>query len=133
MRLAMNTHMAERTRVTEPISMARHRNVSYRARAWSDENLGGLRRWAETVESEGCALLGQVQDPGREYAHVHGGEVGVIADVAFVAYATPRLPEHALAAPLGAAGIEVHRVGDCALPLGLLAATTQGHAAGMTV
>ena len=85
MHLAMNTHMASRTRVTEqlinyhaararggaalivtePISMARHQNVAYRARAWNDENLDGLKRWAEAVESAGCALLGQVQDPGR--------------------------------------------------------------------
>ena len=28
--------------VTEPISMAPHQNVSYRARAWNDDNLDGL-------------------------------------------------------------------------------------------
>ena len=82
---SMNTHMAANMRVTEqlidyhgararggaamivtePISMARHQNVSYRARAWSDENLDGLMRWADAVESQDCALLGQIQDPGR--------------------------------------------------------------------
>ncbi len=82
---SMNTHMAEATRVTErliqyhanrarggaalivtePISMARHQNVSYRARAWNDNNLDGLKRWADAVESEDCRLLGQIQDPGR--------------------------------------------------------------------
>ncbi len=82
---SMNTHMAENTRVTdrliqyhanrarggaalivtEPISMARHQNVSYRARAWNDDNLDGLKRWANAVESEDCRLLGQIQDPGR--------------------------------------------------------------------
>ena len=82
---AMNTHMAHDTRVTdrliryhaerarggaamivtEPISMAPHQNVSYRARAWNDDNLDGLKRWAEAVESEDCRLLGQIQDPGR--------------------------------------------------------------------
>ena len=82
---SMNTHMAENTRVTErliqyhanrarggaalivtePISMARHQNVSYRARAWNDDNLDGLKRWADAVESEDCRLLGQIQDPGR--------------------------------------------------------------------
>jgi 2,4-dienoyl-CoA reductase-like NADH-dependent reductase (Old Yellow Enzyme family) len=82
---SMNTHMAAQTRVTtqlidyhaararggaalivtEPISMARHQNVSYRARGWNDENLDGLKRWAEAVESEDCRLLGQIQDPGR--------------------------------------------------------------------
>jgi len=82
---AMNTHMAADRRVTqqlidyhaararggaamivtEPISMARHQNVSYRARAWNDDNLDGLKRWAGAVESEDCRLLGQIQDPGR--------------------------------------------------------------------
>ena len=38
--------------------MARHQNVSYRARAWNDDNLDGLKRWADAVESEDCRLLG---------------------------------------------------------------------------
>lgn len=82
---SMNTHMAEKTRVTErlinyhaerarggaalivtePISMARHQNVSYRARAWNDDNLDDLKRWAQAVEPHDCRLLGQIQDPGR--------------------------------------------------------------------
>lgn len=82
---AMNTHMAASRRVTqqlidyhaararggaamivtEPISMAHHQNVSYRARAWNDDDLDGLKRWADAVESEDCRLLGQIQDPGR--------------------------------------------------------------------
>src|ERR1044071_1530578 len=77
---AMNTHMAAQTRgttqlvdyhaararggaaliVTEPISMARHQNVSYRARAWNDDDLDGLQRWAHTVESQDCRLRRQV-------------------------------------------------------------------------
>ena len=81
----MNTHMGESTGVTrrlidyhaararggaalivtEPISMEHHQNVSYRVRAWNDDNLDGLKRWAEAVESEDCRLLGQLQDPGR--------------------------------------------------------------------
>ena len=67
------------------------------------------------------------------YVNVYSGEAGVIPDVAFVAYSTPRVPEDALAAPLRAKGIEVHLVGDCALPRGLLAATAEGHAAGNAV
>ncbi len=82
---SMNTHMAHDTKVTdqliqyhanraqggaamivtEPISMARHQNVPYRARAWNDDNLDGLKRWADAVESHDCRLLGQIQDPGR--------------------------------------------------------------------
>jgi 2,4-dienoyl-CoA reductase-like NADH-dependent reductase (Old Yellow Enzyme family) len=67
------------------------------------------------------------------YANVYSGESGVIPDVGFIAYSTPRVPEDALAAPLRAAGIEVHLVGDCALPRGILAATAEGHAAGNAV
>lgn len=82
---SMNTHMAINTRatdkliqysanrarggaaliVTEPISMAPHQNVKYRARGWNDDNLDKLKRWAEAVESQDCRLLGQIQDPGR--------------------------------------------------------------------
>jgi dimethylglycine catabolism A len=67
------------------------------------------------------------------YANVYSGETGVIADVGFSAYSTPRVPEDALAAPLRAAGIDVHLAGDCALPRGILAATAEGHAAGNAV
>jgi hypothetical protein len=67
------------------------------------------------------------------YTNVYSAETGVIPDIAFVAYSTPRVPENALAAPLRAAGIEVHLIGDCALPRGLLAATSEGHAAGNAV
>ncbi len=82
---SMNTHMAENTRVTdqliqyhanrarggaalivtEPISMARHQNVTYRARGWNNDNVDGFKRWADAVESQDCRLLAQIQDPGR--------------------------------------------------------------------
>ncbi len=67
------------------------------------------------------------------YVNVYGGETTTIADVAFIAYSTPRLPEDTLAAALRTAGIEVRLVGDCALPRGVLAATAEGHAAGNAV
>lgn len=82
---AMNTHMADNTRVTaaliqyhvnrarggaamivtEPISLAHHQNVYYRSRGYNDDNLDMLKRWADGVESHDCRLLGQLQDPGR--------------------------------------------------------------------
>ena len=37
----------------------------YKVRCWNDDNLEGLRRWAEAVETRDCRLLGQIQDPGR--------------------------------------------------------------------
>lgn len=51
--------------VTEPLSMAPHQNIPYKVRVWNDDNLEGLERWADAVESEDCRLLGQIQDPGR--------------------------------------------------------------------
>jgi 2,4-dienoyl-CoA reductase-like NADH-dependent reductase (Old Yellow Enzyme family) len=51
--------------VTEPLSLAPHQSIPYKVRAWNDDNLDGLKRWADAVESQDCRLLGQVQDPGR--------------------------------------------------------------------
>ena len=51
--------------VTEPLSMAPHQKIPNKVRVWNDENLEGLKRWADAVESEDCRLLGQIQDPGR--------------------------------------------------------------------
>jgi hypothetical protein len=80
-------------------------------------------RWSERFINEGKL----------EYANVYNGGAGVIADVAFLAYSTPRVPEDVLAGPLRTAGIEVHLVGDCRWPRGLLAATSEGHAAGNAI
>lgn len=51
--------------VTEPLLMAPHQTNPARIRVWNDDNLGGLKRWAQAVESHDCRLLGQIQDPGR--------------------------------------------------------------------
>ncbi|MGH8663638.1 MAG: hypothetical protein ACREUX_05175 [Burkholderiales bacterium] len=78
-------------------------------------------RWAES-------------SPGKiAYANVYSGGIRVIADVALIAYATPRVPEDELAEPLRAAGVDVRLAGDCALPQGLLAATVCGYALGMAL
>src|SRR5689334_11611389 len=51
--------------VTEPLSMARHQTMPNKVRIWNDDNVEGLKRWADAVESHDCRLLGQLQDPGR--------------------------------------------------------------------
>ena len=51
--------------VTEPLSMAPHQKLANKVRVWNDDNVEGLKRWADAVESHDCRLLGQVQDPGR--------------------------------------------------------------------
>lgn len=78
-----------------------------------------MPRWSAAVE-EGVL----------EYENVYTREVGRIADVAFLAYATPRAPEDGLARALRARGVAVRLVGDCLAAGELLAATASGHAAG---
>ncbi len=51
--------------VTEPLSTASHQNLPHKVRAWNDDDLDGLGRWAEAVERHDCRLLAQIQDPGR--------------------------------------------------------------------
>jgi 2,4-dienoyl-CoA reductase-like NADH-dependent reductase (Old Yellow Enzyme family) len=51
--------------VAEPLGMWRGFDVPGRVRAWNDDNLDGLARWAEAVESQDCRLLGQIVDRGR--------------------------------------------------------------------
>lgn len=51
--------------VAEPLGMWRGFDVPGRVRAWNDDNLDGLARWAAAVESQDCRLLGQIVDRGR--------------------------------------------------------------------
>ncbi|MGE3607322.1 MAG: NAD(P)-binding protein [Lautropia sp.] len=51
--------------VCEPFSMAPHQDVPNRVVAWSDADLDGLKRLAESVESRDCRLVGQLLERGR--------------------------------------------------------------------
>jgi len=51
--------------VAEPLGMWHGFDVPGRVRAWNDDNLDGLARWAAAVESQDCRLLGQIVDRGR--------------------------------------------------------------------
>ena len=65
-----------------------------------------------------------------------GGPLQDIADGAFFAYATPRVPDPALEEmeqQLRAAGITVRRAGDCLAPRGVLEATAEGYAVGVAI
>ena len=64
---------------------------------------------------------------------VYGGAAAPIENVALFTYATPRVPDDALVAPLALAGIDVHRIGDCKVARGVLDATAEGYAIGMKV
>lgn len=63
--------------VTEPLGLTPQQSPS-RLATWSDEHLPDLQRLADAVESEGCRLLGQIQDPGRG-RHVPGRGVQALA------------------------------------------------------
>jgi 2,4-dienoyl-CoA reductase-like NADH-dependent reductase (Old Yellow Enzyme family) len=63
-------------------------------------------------------------------SHVFTGQAEVVREVALLTYATSRAANDALAAPLRAAGLEVHLVGDCFAPRLVLNATAEGHRVG---
>ncbi|MES2537017.1 MAG: heme-binding protein [Pseudomonadota bacterium] len=73
------------------------------------------------------------EDAQLEYEQVYSKERGVIDDVAFLAYSTPRAANIGMADAIRAAGIEIHFVGDCRVSRGLMGATADGHVVGNTV
>jgi 2,4-dienoyl-CoA reductase-like NADH-dependent reductase (Old Yellow Enzyme family) len=77
-------------------------------------------RWSEGFENEGTLDL----------VNAYTGQVTRIVDVAFFAYATPRAPTEDLLAPLRAAGVEVHAIGDAKAARAAMAATQEGSAIG---
>lgn len=63
--------------VTEPVGALPRHQTSSRVCAWDDSELAGLARLADSVESQGCRLLAQIQDPGRG-RHVGGRNTDAI-------------------------------------------------------
>ncbi|MSQ63610.1 MAG: oxidoreductase [Betaproteobacteria bacterium] len=51
--------------VSEPVAMSASFDQPNRVRAWNDDGIDGLKRWADAVESVDCRLLGQIVDRGR--------------------------------------------------------------------
>ena len=98
---------------------------------------GILRRMAEqrieVVTLAEPRWTDKIAEGRLEIGNVYNGDVRVIEDLALLTYATPRIPNDALAAPLRAAGIEVVPVGDARAPQEMLFATASGHAAGDTI
>ena len=74
-----------------------------------------------------------LEDARIAYRNVHTGDVSFIDDVAIAAYSTPRAPRVELLTKLLEAGVSVEAIGDCKVPRTLLAATSEGYAAGMRV
>jgi 2,4-dienoyl-CoA reductase-like NADH-dependent reductase (Old Yellow Enzyme family) len=98
---------------------------------------GILRRMAEQ-RIEVVTLVEPRWDDGvaegrLALANVYTGDARIIDDLALLTYATPRVPDDALLAPLRSAGITVLPVGDARAPQEMLFATASGHAAGEAV
>lgn len=72
-------------------------------------------------------------DARLECVSVFGGVTAAIENVALLTYATPRVPNDALGAALAAAGVTVHRIGDCKVARNVLDATAEGYAVGMAL
>ena len=60
-------------------------------------------------------------------------ELAVLENVVLLAHAMPRVPNDELAAPLRAAGLEVHTIGDCHAPRSLLVATQEGNRVALAI
>src|SRR5690606_15093811 len=79
--------------------------------------LGILRRFAlqgiEVLPLFEPSPASRLEDGVVSVQNVYTGEERVIGEVALLTYSTPRVADDALAAPLAAAGIELHLVGDC--------------------
>ncbi len=62
---------------------------------------------------------------------VYTGAITTIGELALVTYATARVPRLQLLEPLRRAGTRVLQIGDCRSPRTVLAATSEGHSAGL--
>ncbi len=58
--------------VAEPLAVRRGQASDTRVRVWDQDNLDGLKRWADAVNAHDSHLLTQIQDPGRGL-HKPGG------------------------------------------------------------
>ena len=68
-----------------------------------------------------------------ELMNIYNGDIVTIDDLALLTYASPRVANDALLAPLQEAGIRVIPVGDARAPQEMLFATASGHEAGHSV
>lgn len=97
-----------------------------------------LRRFHERGIEVRTLVLPHLSPRFEEQGHldvrsIYGGEGQPVTDVALLTYASPRIPDDTLLAPLMAFGIPVHRVGDCRVARGVLEATADGYAVGMAI
>lgn len=102
------------------------------ARAVSHVSAIGVYRrlYAERVEIMLGVLPQRFAGGKLTSIHVFTGERASLTDVDHFIYATPRIVNDDLVAPLAVLGIETHLVGDCRSPRTMMAAVHEGNRAG---
>ena len=90
------------------------------------------RKGIEIVTSVRPLSSSRFEEAEVAFANIYTGEEQVITNVALFTYATARIPDDALAAPLMAAGVDVQLIGDAWAPRSVLTATAEGYRAAMT-
>ena len=90
------------------------------------------RKGIDFVTSVRPLATSRFEEGELAYADVFSGRQTVLTDVALFTYATARIPDVALEAPLRAAGLEVRTIGDAYAPRTVLAATSEGYHAAMS-
>lgn len=89
------------------------------------------RKGVEIITSVRPLPSSRFEEGEVAYANVYSGREAVIEGVALFTYATARIPDDALAAPLRAAGVDVRVIGDAYAPRTVLVATAEGYRVGM--
>jgi len=113
--------------------------LTSRERIASDESLVARQGAYQRLYAKGALILTSVrplpapriEEGELAYANIFSGAAETLRDVSFLTYATPRLPDDALAAPLRSRGIDVQLIGDCKAPRIVLTATAEGYRAAM--
>jgi 2,4-dienoyl-CoA reductase-like NADH-dependent reductase (Old Yellow Enzyme family) len=128
--LALHRRFERVVILTPRESIAQDTSIVTRQGIYRRVNLLGIEvavlsepKWTEDFELEGRLT----------YANIYTGQERHVPDVAFFAYSTPRAPDDALAAPLRAAGLPVHVIGDAKVARAPMAATAEGYAIGRSL
>ena len=87
------------------------------------------RLFRKDVELTAHHELGQVHDGAVHVVNCYSGKERRIDDLDMVVFVTVPTPNDELLAPLRAAGLEVHAIGDCVAPGDIENATFEGHQA----
>lgn len=115
--------------------------LTSRERIASDESVVVRQGVYQRLYEKGAIIITSVQplaDPRLDdgeisYANVFSGARGVVRDVSFLTYATPRVPDDSLVGKLRGMGVDLRLVGDCRAPRFALSATAEGYRAGMEI